>query len=146
MGHRSNFFKTFSAKVLIGSDKKIGSFCNETFIGERETDGSVISIFTNGNRGNKPKKNPLYSIKKELEGFYTVRVFYMPNSEKTNEELDKKVAVRNTIYWNPYVHPDKTGSTSVEFYNSKVETKVKVALEGITSNGIPVVKRLFLQH
>ena len=119
------------------------SIVKDLFILERETDGSVISIFTNGNRGNKPKKNPLYSIKKELEGFYTVRVFYMPNSEKTNEELDKKVAVRNTIYWNPYVHPDKTGSTSVEFYNSKVETKVKVALEGITSNGIPVVKRLF---
>ncbi|HJS01414.1 MAG TPA: Plug domain-containing protein, partial [Flavobacterium sp.] len=105
--------------------------------------GGAISIITNGKRGNKPKKDPYQSIKKEIEGFYTARVFYSPDPEKPEVELDKKTAVRNTIYWNPYVHPDKTGNVSVNFYNTKVETKVKVALEGITGGGIPVVKNAY---
>ncbi|GGA70907.1 hypothetical protein GCM10008015_09540 [Flavobacterium palustre] len=119
------------------------SIVKDLFILEKETDGSVISIFTNGNRGNKSKKDPFHSIKKEIEGFYTARIFYSPDPEKPNPELDKNAAVRNTIYWNPYVHPDETGNASVNYYNTKVETKVKVALEGITANGIPVVKNTY---
>ena len=82
-------------------------------------------------------------MKQEIEGFSTARIFYSPDSEKPNPDLDNKSAVRNTIYWNPYVHPDKTGEASVDYYNTKVETKVKVALEGITGNGIPVVKTTY---
>lgn len=47
------------------------------------------------------------------------------------------------IMGDPYVHPDQTGNISVSYYNSKVETKVKVALEGISGTGIPVVKKIF---
>lgn len=105
--------------------------------------GTLISIFTNAKNGQRTKKVPVYSIKQEIEGFYTARVFYSPNLEKPNLELDKKAAVRNTIYWNPYLHPDKTGNASVNYFNTNVETKVKVALEGITSSGIPVVKSIY---
>ncbi|WP_026714224.1 alpha-2-macroglobulin family protein, partial [Flavobacterium daejeonense] len=102
------------------------------FQGSQAGNGVIIAIYTNKNTGNKLKQTPNQSIKKEIVGFYTARVFYSPDPEKPNTELDKNAAIRNTIYWNPYVHPDKAGSTSVEFYNSKVVTKVKVALEGIT--------------
>ena len=105
--------------------------------------GTLISIFTNAKNGQRTKKVPVYSIKQEIEGFYTARVFYSPNLEKPNLELDKKAAVRNTIYWNPYLHPDKTGNASVNYFNTNVETKVKVALEGITGSGIPVVKSIY---
>ena len=112
--------------------------------GEVNGSGGAISIFTNRYKNlGKPKKNPFHSIKQELEGFYTARVFYMPNPEKPNLELDKKAAVRNTIYWNPYVHPDKTGNAAVNYFNTKVKTKVKVALEGISGSGIPVVRNVF---
>ncbi len=103
----------------------------------------LVSVFTNGNMSKKTRKNRNQTLKQELEGYYAARVFYSPDPENPDVELDQKAAVRNTIYWNPYVHPDKTGNVSVDFYNTKVETKVKVALEGITSNGIPVVKKLF---
>ncbi|RVT74938.1 hypothetical protein EOD40_12250 [Flavobacterium sufflavum] len=112
------------------------------FFGE-EGEKGIIAIYTKPNTGNKPKKDPFQSIKQEIEGFYTARVFYSPDPEKPDVELDKKAAVRNTIYWNPYVHPDKTGNTSLNYYNTKVETKVKVALEGITATGIPVVKNTY---
>ncbi|MEN9910200.1 MAG: hypothetical protein RLZZ540_3359 [Bacteroidota bacterium] len=112
------------------------------FFGE-EGERGIIAIYTKPNTGNKPKKAPIQSIKKEIEGFYTARVFYSPDPEIPNLELDKKAAVRNTIYWNPYVHPDKTGNASVNYFNTKGETKVKVALEGITGSGIPVVKNTY---
>lgn len=102
----------------------------------------IIAIYTKPNKGNRIKE-VVQSIKKEVEGFYTARVFYSPDPEKPNPELDKIAAVRNTIYWNPYVHPDKTGNVTVNYYNTKVETKIKVALEGITGSGIPVVKTMY---
>ncbi|WP_417940453.1 hypothetical protein [Flavobacterium sp. RS13.1] len=111
--------------------------------GEEARDG-IISIITNGNKGNQPKKgSSSQSIKKEIEGFYTARVFYQSNPEKPNLDLDVKNAVRNTVYWNPYVHPDKTGNVNVSYYNIKAQTKLKVALEGITATGIPVVKNTY---
>lgn len=103
----------------------------------------IIAIYTNEGAGKTTEKDPFQSIKKEIDGFYNARVFYSPNPEKQDIELDKKEAVRNTIYWNPYVHPDKTGNASVNYFNSSVETKVKVALEGITASGIPVVKNAY---
>ncbi|MFA9189113.1 hypothetical protein AAGV33_11345 [Flavobacterium sp. FBOR7N2.3] len=140
----TNELDWISPNDVVKIDVVRGGEIAQLFILENpETVGGVISIFTNGNRGNKPKKVPVYSVKQELEGFYTARVFYSPDPEKPDVELDKKAAVRNTIYWNPYVHPDKTGNTTVNYFNSGVETKVKVALEGITGSGIPVVKNIF---
>ena len=117
------------------------SLVSMLYITEEKLTGGAISIFTNGNRGNKPKKESLYSIKMEIEGFYTERVFYAPTPEQA--ELDNKAAVRNTLYWNPFVHPDATGNATVNYYNTKVDTKVKVALEGITASGIPITKTVY---
>jgi hypothetical protein len=101
-----------------------------------------IYIYTNRYKNlGKPKKANFQSIKKEIEGFYTARVFYSPNPEQA--ELDSKAAVRNTLYWNPDMYPDETGNASVNYYNTKVETKVKVVLEGITATGIPVVRKTY---
>ncbi len=104
---------------------------------------TLISIFTNAKNGQRNKIVPVYSIKQKVEGYYTARVFYSPDPEKPDIELDKKSAIRNTIYWSPYVHPDKMGNASVNYFNTKVETKVKVALEGITASGIPVIKNTY---
>ncbi|KDN55575.1 TonB-dependent receptor [Flavobacterium seoulense] len=123
-----------------------GSQLAMLYIVNSEVNGSAgaISIFTNRYKNlGKPNKNPLYSIKKEIEGFYSARIFYSPDPEKPNAELDKKAAVRNTIYWNPYVHPDETGNSYLDYFNNGVETKVKVNLEGITANGIPVVRNIY---
>lgn len=108
------------------------------FFGEEAANG-FIAIYTKPNTGKSKSRESFHSIKQQIEGFYTERVFYVPNPE----QADNKVAVRNTLYWNPFVHPDKTGNANVSYYNTKVETKVKVALEGITATGIPVVKNTY---
>src|SRR5690606_7698916 len=93
-----------------------GSELAMLYIVNSEVNGSAgaISIFTNRYKNlGKPKKNSPYSIKQEIEGFYTARIFYSPDTKKPNAELDKKALVRNTIYWDPYLHPDKTGNAAV---------------------------------
>jgi hypothetical protein len=112
------------------------------YFGDEGSNG-VIAIYTKPYTGNKPKMEYFHSITREVDGFYMARVFYSPNPEQASGEKDNKLAVRNTLYWNPYVHPDKTGNANVNVYNTKVETKVKVALEGITATGIPVVKNAY---
>lgn len=112
-----------------------------TFYGEQGANG-IISIFTKPNRAVKERGYFNY-IKQDIEGFQTARVFFAPKTEQELLTLENKETVRNTLYWNPYVHPDKTGNTNVSFYNTMVETKVKVALEGITATGIPVVKNTY---
>ena len=56
---------------------------------------------------------------------------------------NSKNAIRNTLYWNPYFHPNEKGVSTVNYLNSEVETKVKLRLEGLTVNGIPVVTQTY---
>ena len=103
----------------------------------------VILIYTKtGTVSNQPKK-VFHSINEEIDGFYSARMFYSPNPEEVKEEWGDKSAVRNTIYWNPYIHPNAVGNARETFYNSAIPTKAKVTLEGITATGIPVVKKVY---
>ncbi|MEN3323758.1 TonB-dependent receptor plug domain-containing protein [Mariniflexile soesokkakense] len=99
----------------------------------------VIAIYTKDPTANVQSKKEYHNINQRIEGFYDARVFYSPDPNKPSLEMDNTDAVRNTLFWNPYVHPDQTGTSRATYYNSKVETTVKVTLEGITATGIPVV-------
>lgn len=102
----------------------------------------VIVLYTKTGDISPSTKKKFHSIKKEIEGFYNARVFYVPN-EKDTFETDKSADIRNTLYWNPYVHPDETGNVKVSYPNSAVETQVKVTLEGLTVTGLPVVEKVY---
>ncbi|WMI66703.1 TonB-dependent receptor plug domain-containing protein [Aestuariibaculum sp. YM273] len=101
----------------------------------------VILIYTKiGSVNNQPKKE-FHSISKTVEGYYDARVFYTGSyGEDAEFDLNNNDAIRNTLYWNPYVHPDDKGLAKLNYNNSKVETKVKVTLEGLTLSGIPVIR------
>ena len=99
----------------------------------------VIAIYTKDPTANMQSKKVYHSITQKIEGFYDARVFYTPDLETPALEADSKSAVRNTLYWNPYIFPNEIGMSQSTYYNSDVETTVKVSLEGLTANGIPVV-------
>jgi len=135
-----NAIDNFQVEFIQPADVLRIEAIKSSFGGYYNSETGVIAITTNGK---KQKIKSFNSIKKDIEGFYTARVFYVPDPSKPNPELDDKAAVRNTIYWNPYLNPDKTGNATVNYLNSSVETKVKVAMEGITASGIPVVKKIY---
>ena len=87
------------------------------FFGEAAESG-FIAIYTNPNAPKRIKEKT-YAIQKEIDGYYVSRVFYSPTPEQVQLDLDNKLAVRNTLYWNPYVHPDKTGVANVSYFNTQ---------------------------
>ena len=117
---------------------KIESFngASTVIFGSNGANG-VILIYTKEGTMNRDRIVN-HTIKQKLDGFYEARIFYTPEPDSIDFE-NQKEAVRNTLYWNPYMHPGETGSVQATYYNSAVETDVNLTLEGITATGIPVV-------
>jgi len=100
----------------------------------------VILIYTKEGRINQPKK-AMYSISKRIQGFQKTRVFYAPKYNTSESKKEMLPDVRNTLFWNPYIHPDANGNCNIDFYNDQGSKKVNITLEGITDKGIPVIIR-----
>ncbi len=100
----------------------------------------VLSIFTKTGTTNK-RKIVFHSINKQIQGYYDARVFYSPNYDESAEQNEKK-DIRNTLYWHPYIQPDNTGSATVSYFNSDVNTTVEVSVEGITDKGVPLCTQI----
>ncbi|WP_434036055.1 hypothetical protein [Formosa sp. 4Alg 33] len=109
-----------------------------TILGSNGGNGAILIYLKKGATTNE--KIVLQTIKQQVEGFYEPRVFYTPDPKDITFE-NQKEDVRNTLYWNPFMHPDKTGIVKADYYNSAVETTVKVTIEGVTASGIPVVAK-----
>lgn len=106
-------------------------------LGSRGDNGAIL-IYTKGG-GLNVKTISLHSKVAKVKGYQDTRIFYSPNYDKP-ETIDKtKADVRNTLYWNPFVHPDKNGIAKVSYFNSDVKTTVNITLEGMTISGIPIV-------
>jgi TonB-dependent SusC/RagA subfamily outer membrane receptor len=65
--------------------------------------------------------------------FTVARRFYAPKYLST--EPQERTDFRETIYWNPVIQTDKTGTARVEFYNSDATTTFRAIAEGIGYNG-----------
>lgn len=109
--------------------------------GSNGANGVLLIYLKEGAAGLKKKK--FHSIVQEIQGFYNARTFYAPDYENPKEEFEQIADIRNTLYWNPFVHPDENGISEVSYFNSEVTTTVKVTLEGLTSTGIPVVVKTY---
>lgn len=118
-------------EVLVGA--------NAAGFGPRGVNG-VILIYTKEGKGIPNEKRKFHTVTKIVDGFYKARNFFSPNYDiKKEKAWDETADIRNTLYWNPYVHPDINGNAKVTYFNSEVKTTINITLEGITQNGIPIV-------
>jgi len=69
----------------------------------------------------------------EGPSYSAARRFYAPQYFTT--EPHERTDFRETIYWNPVIQTDKTGTAQVEFYNSDATTTFRAIAEGIGYNG-----------
>ncbi|WP_418602677.1 hypothetical protein [Hwangdonia sp.] len=107
--------------------------------GSQGANGAILIYIKEGSSAHKRKK-AFHSITKLVHGFYDARVFYSPNYEKPDPLLDQDADIRNTLYWNPYVHPDENGLAEMSYFNSEVNNMdVRITVEGITDTGVPIV-------
>ncbi len=67
-----------------------------------------------------------------LEGYTAVTEFYSPdysNAEPTDTDY------RRTLYWNPDVRPDSTGTARVRFFNNSTASSFNVTTATVASDG-----------
>jgi hypothetical protein len=126
--------------ILPNEVAKINAYKTQTTMFGSQGANGVIDIYLKKGAAIKSTKEVFHSITEKIEGFYDARIFYSTDPNKPSIDDDHTLlAVRNTLYWNPYIHPDETGESKVSYYNSEVQTNVKITLEGLTATGIPVV-------
>jgi hypothetical protein len=72
----------------------------------------------------------------KIRGFDSPREFYSPKYDVADDRHGLPDN-RTTLYWNPLVKVDNSGSATVSFYTSDVNSKYRVVMEGITPDGYP---------
>lgn len=68
-------------------------------------------------------------------GYQKPTEFYMPKYDVDSVRMSPKADLRTTIYWNPKLVPDSTGTIHVKFYTADKSNNYSVVLEGITNEG-----------
>lgn len=108
-------------------------------LGSNGGNGAIL-IYTKEGSFHSKKSTVFHSIVLGINGYQDARFFYSPEYGTTTNSTDIP-DIRNTLYWNPYIQPDENGNATISYYNSEANTNVNVILEGITSNGIPIVAK-----
>ncbi|GAB3930593.1 carboxypeptidase-like regulatory domain-containing protein [Larkinella terrae] len=76
-------------------------------------------------------------------GFPAQREFYVPRYEETSAAVlaDQNAPIdrRDVLYWKPLIQTDAKGNTNIAFPLSDVVRTIRVVVQGITTDGRPVV-------
>jgi hypothetical protein len=107
--------------------------------GVRGANGVINIITLTGIRRapEKPSPNYVYTI---VNGYDIPRIFYSPNYDNKTEQTFNP-DYRSTIFWEPDIKVEKSKSVKLEYFNADNPTKISIAVEGVTREGIPVTGR-----
>jgi hypothetical protein len=64
-----------------------------------------------------------------------VNTFISPDYSSGKMKNIRIPDMRNTLYWNPSIKPDKTGNAEIEFWSADNDSEYMINIQGITSNG-----------
>ncbi len=81
--------------------------------------------------------SPSYSVNMNFSGYNEPRIFYSPKHHTTLQS-DYKPDLRTTLFWEPDLRVENNKDISLVYYNADNPSTVKITVEGITTNGIPV--------
>ncbi len=105
----------------------------------------VIAVYTrSGFYWNEPEKETKGILSFKHPGYYPEREFYAP---AYNVKRDEHVRpdYRTTLFWKPDLITDEQGNANFSFYTSDDAGTYRVAVEGLTRNGIPIVGEYFFE-
>jgi hypothetical protein len=112
----------------------LGSMMGSALYGERGING-VMSITTRNDWGSTSIN--YHSVNVKLSGYNEPRVFYSPKHHATLQS-DYKPDLRTTIFWEPDIKVENNKDLFLNYYSTDNPSKVRIIVEGITTNGIPV--------
>lgn len=85
---------------------------------------------------------PEYLVKKAYQGIQQEREFYSPNYSLQKEQLKRIPDYRNTLYWNPQISLKSNQRKQIEFYTADTNGSYDVVVNGISSSGKPINKKV----
>ena len=97
----------------------------------------AISFTSKNNWGSTPAPS-YYSANVKFSGYSEPRIFYSPKHHTTLQS-DYKPDLRTTLYWEPNLSLSRSDNVDLKFFNADRSGTIKISVEGITSDGIPVV-------
>ncbi|KAA9353514.1 carboxypeptidase-like regulatory domain-containing protein [Larkinella humicola] len=104
----------------------------------------VIAFYTKRGNSKAKKVEPGVGLNQlALLGFSAHRDFYVPRYEDTPgavlAEQSAPIDRRDVLYWKPVVQTDSKGASNLAFPLSDVVRTIRVMVQGITTDGRPVV-------
>ena len=90
--------------------------------------------------GELKTRSEIFNINKRIttvDGYSRPYAFYSP--QYPDGPIVGDVDYRRTLYWNPNVITDSTGTAQVEFYNNSYSTRFNISGAGITASGVPYI-------
>jgi hypothetical protein len=97
----------------------------------------VINLITKTGGSSEIETQLEHTSKIMISGYDAPRIFYSPQ-HLPNSGTDYKPDLRNTLLWNPDINLRGNAITTLDFYNGDNSAKIKIIVEGITMDGIPV--------
>ena len=79
-----------------------------------------------------PQKNEITFTPK---GYAAVRTFYLPRYIGPRASQSTQTNTPSTVYWNPNVTTDKTGTASIEYFNADGKGTYRAIIEGLDKDG-----------
>ena len=93
--------------------------------------------YTTRNDWGSPHAPFYHSSNIRFTGYNESRVFYSPKHHATLES-DYKPDLRTTLFWEPNIKVKNNEDFFLNYYNSDNSSAIRVTVEGITADGIPV--------
>ncbi|MEO5946664.1 MAG: MG2 domain-containing protein [Chitinophagaceae bacterium] len=81
--------------------------------------------------------------KERRDGYAIVKEFYSPDYSSLEKNHDKDN--RYTLYWSGDIAPSKDGKYRFEFYNNDISKKLRLLIQGISSDGELIYKQIVIE-
>jgi hypothetical protein len=101
----------------------------------------IMNIITKSGVRRDPVKLTPNSVYTSIQGFNEPRIFYSPKYDNKMEQTSTP-DFRSSIFWSPDIKIETDGSVKLEYYNVDSPAKIKIIVEGVTKEGIPLANKL----
>ncbi|MDO9581094.1 MAG: Plug domain-containing protein, partial [Bacteroidales bacterium] len=99
--------------------------------------GGVVSVILKSGAPTDVISPVYHSANIKFSGYHEPRIFYSPKHHTTLES-DYKPDLRTTLFWEPNIKVDNNKDVFLNYFNADNSSIIRVIVEGITTNGIPV--------
>jgi hypothetical protein len=113
--------------------EKVDVLISKYYISDNVLDGILHFVTKKGNLGALDMDKSIF--RQEYEFTQNKNEFYSPDYSLDSLKNNHLPDFRNTLYWDPDLHTDKTGKAAIEFYSSDESGEYTITVEGISSDG-----------